>query len=189
MRRNFKIVIMSITLLALFLATSYCVTSIVLLNNKKNSNNNTIEATKSNNDYLEDKIKISLSKGLLNETNKSLAELKQELGIEGEVTEDTLTSALSKKGYVLTEASSNVIYYNRSVVPNKYYIMECNDFLAIYKSDENCKLSIENETEDVYDSGKKFSHLRDIDRERMQNYEMEYNSKMEAEQAISELIS
>lgn len=187
MRRNFKIAIMSIALLTLFFDISYCISNIYILNNNKNDTK--IKSTVGGNDYLEDEVQISLSKGLLNEVEKSLAELKDELGIEGEVTEETLTSALSKKGYILTEASSNVIYYNRSVVPNKYYIMEYKGSLAIYRSDDNCNLSIENESEDIYIGSKKFSHLPDIDRERMQNYEVEYDSKIEAEEAISELIS
>ena len=187
MRRYIRIVIMSITLLATFFITSFYVCKIYVINNK--NNNAEVEASIGANDYLGDKIKISLSKGLLNEADKSLSELKTELGIEGEVTEETLTSALSKKGYELMEASNNVIYYNRTVVPNKYYIMEHNDSLAIYKSDENCNLSIEDEETDVYSSDKKFSHLPDNDKERMQNYEMQFDTKEKAEEAISELIS
>lgn len=187
MRKNIKLAIMITTLLVTLFASSYFINRIYILNSK--NSNTEVETAINTNNGLDEKIKVSLSKGLVTETEKSLSELKKELGLEGEVTEKLLSSALSEKGYVLTEASKNVIYYNRTIVPNKYYIMEYKDSLAIYKSDENYELIIENESEDVYDSSKKYSHLPEVDRKRMQDYEMEYDTKLKAEEAVSELIS
>ena len=88
-----------------------------------------------------------------------------------------------------TEVCSNVIYYNRTIVPKKYYIYTYNDYLAIFKSGDDCDLSIEDKETDVYMHGKKASNLREYDRERISNYEMFYDTKVAAEEAISELIS
>ena len=188
MRRNIKLVILVITLLITLFTTSYYTNKILETNASKDDleNNATLASQK---DILNDKINISLSKGSVNEENKSLAQLKDELGIKGEITEEVLTTALSQKGYTLTQANQNILYYNRTVAPNKYYIMQYEDGLAIYKSDSNCKLNIENQEQDIYNEGKKYSHLTAVDRQKMDNYEMEYNSKGEAEQAITELIS
>ena len=187
MRRRTKQIILIITLLVTAFITSYYLNNIYKLYN--NSNNVEANVVPKEKGLLEDKMKISLSKGNVNEENKTLIDLKKELGIEGDVTEDILTNALSQKGYILTQASSSIMYYSRSVVPNKYYIMQYKESLAIYKSDQNCKLFIEKQDEDIYQDGKKYSHFTEIDRQKMENYEMEYDTKAAAEEAISELIS
>jgi hypothetical protein len=49
-------------------------------------------------------------------------------------------------------------------------------------------LAIEN-SEDVYSNNKKVDSLREGDKQKIKNFEFEYNSKDEAEEGISEFLS
>lgn len=141
-----------------------------------------------NEEYLKEDIKVSLNKGAINEEEKTLKDLKKELGIKNDLTEEELSDLLVKDGYNLTQECTNKLYYTRTVAPNKYYIREYNGYLAIFKSDNKCKLKIENEEKDVF-NGKKFENLTEKDKESINNFEREFNTREEAEEAISELIS
>lgn len=141
-----------------------------------------------NEEYLKEDIKVSLNKRAINEEEKTLKDLKKELGIKNDLTEEELSDLLVKDGYNLTQECTNKLYYTRTVAPNKYYIREYNGYLAIFKSDNKCKLKIEDENTDVFNR-KKFENLTEKDRESINNFEREFNTKEEAEEAISELIS
>ena len=77
---------------------------------------------------------------------------------------------------------------SKSVKPNKYYIGEKDGFLAIYKTDKDGTLLIEN-SEDVYSDNKKVDNLREIDKNKIKNFEFEYDSKEDAEESLSEFLS
>ena len=121
-----------------------------------------------------------------------MSELKKELNIDKNLTETELSKALKDKGYVLEVESNGEMTYKRdaskAVKPNKYYIGEKDGFLAIYKTDDNGTLSIEN-SEDVYTNSKKVDKLSEIDKEKIKNFELEYNSKDDAEESLSEFLS
>ena len=131
-----------------------------------------------NEEYLKEDIKVSLNKGAINEEEKTLKDLKKELGIKNDLTEEELSDLLVKDGYNLTQECTNKLYY----------IREYNGYLAIFKSDNKCKLKREDENTDVFNR-KKFENLTEKDRESINNFEREFNTKEEAEEAISELIS
>lgn len=186
MKRNIKIVIIVCMLLLTLMSVSYLIFNISISNK---NNNNTVNANINTESYINENMKISLSKGDIIIKEEKLSDIKGEIGLSGSITEKALNDALIKEGYILTEATSSAIYYTRTVAPNKYYIMNYNDNLAIYKSNEKCELTIEDKESDIYTSSKKFSHLREMDKTKIQNYEMEFNTKEEAEAALSELIS
>lgn len=142
-----------------------------------------------NNNYIDEDMKISLSKRDLLEKELTVRELKEDNNITDNLTEEEISSILRKDGYLLTEECSSTIYYQRNIVPNKYYIYKYDDSLAIYKSDSDLELIIEDKKNDIYDDGISFSDLREGDKTKILNYEMEFDTKSQAEEAISELIS
>ncbi len=192
MNKRLKSGIMIFAILATVFSVSYFLTNLYIENNMA-LNNNTKEVNESKNNkkqsYLSEETNISLNKGTTNEYKESLSSLKEDLGLDENLTEEELSSILSKEGYNLTQECSNELYYTRTVAPNKYYIREYKGYLAIFKSDENCKLTIENEETDVFSDSKKFENLRQVDQDSISSFEREFNTKEEAEEAISELIS
>jgi hypothetical protein len=180
---------MAITLALIFSITYYFSEKYIA---NKNAKNNSVSASEINNNNLNDNIKIYLYAGEKKEKELTLAELKKELNIDKNLTEADLSKALKDKGYVLEIESNGQMTYKRdaskSVKPNKYYIGEKDHYLAIYKTDENGTLLIENK-EDVYTNNKKVDNLSEIDREKIENFELEYNSKDDAEESLSEFLS
>ena len=134
-------------------------------------------------------MEVSLSKGEVTEKEKTLKELKKELGVNKDLTEEELSELLTKEGYSLIEECNNKLYYTRTLSPNKYYIREYNGYLAIFKSDNKCRIKIENKETDIFNKRKKFENLTEKDKESINNFEREFNTREEAEEAISELIS
>lgn len=156
----------------------------------KNAKNNPVSSSEINN-KLNDNIRIYLYAGEKKEKELTLSELKKELNIDKNLTETELSKALKDKGYVLEVESNGEMTYKRdaskAVKPNKYYIGEKDGFLAIYKTDDNGTLSIEN-SQDVYTNSKKVDNLSEIDKDKIKNFELEYNSKDDAEESLSEFF-
>lgn len=186
-----KLFISMIIILALIFSITYYLSDKYITN--KNAEKNTTTAVEINEDSdLNDNTKIYLYAGEKKEKEATLAELKKELNIDGNLTQAELSKALKDKGYVLEIESNGEMTYKRdvskSVNPNKYYIGDKDGFLAIFKTDNNGTLSIEN-SEDVYSNSKKVDNLREIDKNKIKNFELEYNSKEDAEESLSEFLS
>lgn len=186
-----KLFISMTIILALIFSITYYLSDKYITN--KNTENNTTTAVEINeDDELNDNTKIYLYAGEKKEKEATLAELKKELKIEGNLTQSELSKALKDKGYVLEIESNGEITYKRdiskSVKPNKYYIGEKDGFLAIFKTDSDGTLSIES-SEDVYSNSKKVDNLRGIDKNKIKNFELEYDSKEDAEESLSEYLS
>ena len=181
---------MTLTLVIIFFITYYLSDKYIA---NKNIKNNAVEASEVNkNNELSDNTKIYLFSGNNKEKESTIADLKKELNIDGNLTKGELSKALSEKGYVLELNSNGEMTYKRdiskAVKPNKYYIGEKDGFLAIYKTDKDGILLIEN-SEDVFSNSKKVDSLRESDKQKIMNFEFEYNSKDEAEESISEFLS
>lgn len=181
---------MTLTLVIIFFITYYLSDKYIA---NKNAKNNAVEASQINkNNQLSDNTKIYLFSGENKEKESTIAELKKELNINGDLTKGELSKALSEKGYVLELNDNGEMTYKRdiskTVKPDKYYIGEKDGFLAIYKTDKDGILVIEN-SEDVYSNNKKVDSLREADKNKIKNFEFEYNSKEEAEEGISEFLS
>lgn len=181
---------MTITLVLIFFITYYLSDKYIA---NKNVKYNAVEASGVNkNNQLSDNTKIYLFSGGEKEKESTIADLKKELNIDGNLTKGELSKALSEKGYVLELNNNGEMTYKKDiskvVKPNKYYIGEKDGFLAIYKSDNDGILLIENSS-DVYSNGKKVDNLREIDKNKIKNFEFEYNSKEEAEENLSEFLS
>lgn len=95
-------------------------------------------------------------------------------------------------GYELEDAGESELTFKReaskSVNPNKYYIGEKEGYLAIYKSDDNGNLFIEKDS-DVYKDHKKVEMLPEDDKTKISNFDLEYDTKEDAEEDLSEFLS
>jgi len=142
---------------------------------------------------LSEDILIILFKGDKQEKVTTLKDIKSELALEGQVSEERLTKALEKKGYSLETVKDTELTYKRSIEKsieaNKYYIKEYEGYFAIYKSDSDGNLVVENPTTDIFKDKKKFSQLPKSDQDMINNLEFKYSDRNEAEDKISELIS
>ncbi|MGG7176464.1 hypothetical protein ACQPU1_02645 [Clostridium paraputrificum] len=196
MRKVSKLIIISCIVLLGIFVVSFLATDIYL-DKKSKESDETSQSLSAGNDNkklsLEDKTKISLFKKNSKEKETTLGELKKELGLDGEVTEEVLSTALQKKGYELDGKGDKELSYTRevesSVEPDKYYIKDYDGYLAIYKSDTNGNLTIENPITDVFKESKKFEDLPSTDRELINNLERKFDNKEDAEDGIYELIS
>jgi len=182
---------MTITLALIFCITYYL--SDRYITNKNVKNNVTTASSDTNKgSSLSDSTKIYLFAGEKKEKESTLADLKKELNIQGNITQAELSKALKDKGYVLEVESNGEMTFkkdiSKSVKPNKYYIGEKDGFLAIYKTDNDGTLLIEN-SEDVYSNNKKVNNLREADRNKINNFEFEFDSKDDAEESLSEFLS
>lgn len=189
---NKKKLLISMTIvLALIFSITYYLSDKYITN--RNAKNNAAIASETNkNSSISDNAKIYLFSGGTKEKESTIADLKKELNIDGKLTQVELAKALKDKGYLLEVAPNGEMTFKRDgsklVKPNKYYIGEKDGFLAIYKTDNDGILSIEN-NEDVYSNNKKVDNLRAADKEKIKNFEFEFDSKDDAEENLSEFLS
>ncbi|WP_297420815.1 hypothetical protein [Clostridium sp.] len=181
---------MAITLALIFFITYYLSDRYIANKNVKNNTVTTSEINKDN--QLSDNTKIYLFSGEKKEKELTLAELKKELNIDKNLTVAELSKALKDNGYVLEISSNGEMTYKKDlskvVKPNKYYIGEKDGYLAIYKTDNNGTLLIEN-SNDVYSDNKKVDNLSELDKDKIKNFKLEFNSKDDAEESLSEFLS
>ncbi|AOR23062.1 hypothetical protein [Clostridium taeniosporum] len=141
---------------------------------------------------LQDDIKVSLFAGDKKESDMTVAQIKKKLNIDGDLTKDELVKILKNSGYSLDITSNNQIMFKKdsssNLEPNKYYIGEKDGHLAIYETDKDGNASVKN-SEDVFSDNKPVQNLREVDRSKIKNFELKYDTKDEAEESISELIS
>ncbi|HEX9024865.1 MAG TPA: hypothetical protein VF839_00200 [Clostridium sp.] len=181
---------MTIILALIFSITYYLSDKYITNKNAKNKAAIASEVKKSSG--ISDSTKIYLFAGENKEKESTIADLKKELNIDGNLTQAELSKALQDKGYVLEIESNGEMKYKKDISkfikPNKYYIGEKDGFLTIYKTDNDGTLLIEN-SEDVYSNNKKVENLRESDKNKIKNFEFEYNSKEDAEENLSEFLS
>ncbi len=186
-----KLLISMTIILALIFSITYYLSD-KYISNKNAKNNATVASGTNNNNSLSDSTKVYLFAGEKKEKESTIADLKKELNIDGNLTQTELSKVLKDKGYALEVESNGEMTFKRdiskSVKPNKYYIGEKDGFLAIYKTDNDGTLLIEN-SEDVYSDNKKVSSLRELDKNKINNFEFEFDSKEDAEESLSEFLS
>jgi len=190
MNKKRLFVSMTITLALIFSITYYLSDKYITDKNAKNKSAIASEINKSSG--ISDSTKIYLFAGENKAKESTIADLKKELNIDGNLTQAELSKALQDKGYVLEIEFNGEMKYKKDISkfikPNKYYIGEKDGFLTIYKTDNDGTLLIEN-SEDVYSNNKKVENLRESDKNKIKNFEFEYNSKEDAEENLSEFLS
>lgn len=193
MNRKKKILISMTIALAIIFSVTYYLCDIYITNNSTISNQSS-EATQVNGSKseLDDSVKVSLFAGQKKENELTIGDLKEELNINGELTESELAAVLKDKGYALDVAANGEVVFRRdpskALDPNKYYIGEKDGFLAIYKTDDSGVPLIESDA-DVFSNNKTVASLRDGDKDKIKNFEFKYDSKEEAEENLSEFLS
>ena len=177
-------------LLAILFCLSYFIT-FKILNINNNSQNQSVY---SNNNYLSDNIFVALKTNNLTDMIESLSNLKLKLNLNKNLTEDDLIKELSKKGYTLSEKTNEKLTFSRSdevienkFESNKYYIGEENGYLCIFKTDTNGNIITDEKK--IYDNSKPISMLPELDQEYIKSYKLCFETKEEALEKLSELIS
>lgn len=184
-----------VTLLAISFCLSYFITDYFTNPNRKNSElkvqNENIYA---DNKYLSDDIFITLKTNENVDTIDNLLNLKEKLNLKENLTEDELTTELSKDGYKLSEKNEQKLTYTRDkevksnkFEANKYYLGEENGYISIFKTDSNGNI-IESEKK-VYTDSKPLSNLPETDQNYIKENKFSFDSKDDALQKLSEMIS
>ncbi|MDS0524427.1 hypothetical protein NNC19_01975 [Clostridium sp. SHJSY1] len=166
------------------------------LNKRKNIDEETNQTTMANdkNNVLNEKIKITLYKGDSKEKEGTLKDMKKDLGLDGDVTQETLSKSLEKQGYKLDTVYDDEISYKRSVEsavePNKYYIKQYEEYFTVFASDSEGNLILSNPQIDMHlNEKKKLKDLPKSDQDIINKLELKFDTKDEAEEKLSELIS
>lgn len=184
-----------VTLLAISFCLSYFITDYFTNPNRKNSElkvqNENIYA---DNKYLSDDIFITLKTNENVDMIDNLLNLKEKLNLKENLTEDELTTELSKDGYKLSEKNEQKLTYTRDkevksnkFEANKYYLGEENGYISIFKTDSNGNI-IESEKK-VYTDSKPLSNLPETDQNYIKENKFSFDSKDDALQKLSEMIS
>lgn len=185
-----------ISLLAICFCLSYFITDYITDPNRDITNaeaqNETVYSE--NNKYLDDNIYVMLKTNDNIDMAENLINLKSKLDLSENITKEDLSEELSTQGYVLSEWDNNKLVYTRAAAINtskfksdKYYLGEENGFISLFKTDSNGNI-IESEKK-VYSDSKPLSNLPEIDQNYIKEHKFSFDTKEEALQKLSEMIS
>ncbi|GAA0108282.1 MULTISPECIES: hypothetical protein [Clostridium] len=185
-----------ISLLAICFCLSYFITDYITDPNRDITNaeaqNETVYSE--NNKYLDDNIYVMLKTNDNIDMAENLINLKSKLDLSENITKEDLSEELSTQGYVLSEWDNNKLVYTRDAAINtskfksdKYYLGEENGFISLFKTDSNGNI-IESEKK-VYSDSKPLSNLPEIDQNYIKEHKFSFDTKEEALQKLSEMIS
>lgn len=182
-----------VTLLSISFCASYFITNYFTNPNRKIS---TIEDENvyADNKYLSDDIFVTLKTNENVDMIDNLLNLKEKLKLNEKLTEEELTIELSKDGYKLSEKNEQKLTYTRDkevksdkFEANKYYLGEENGYISIFKTDDNGNI-IESEKK-VYTDSKPLANLPETDQNYIKENRFSFDSKDDALQKLSEMIS
>lgn len=185
-----------ISLLAICFCLSYFITDYITNPNRDVTNTEAQNETvySENNKYLDDNIYVMLKTNDNIDMAENLINLKSKLDLSENITKEDLSEELSTQGYVLSEWDNNKLVYTRDAAVNtskfksdKYYLGEENGFISLFKTDSNGNI-IESEKK-VYSDSKPLSNLPEIDQNYIKEYKFSFDTKEEALQKLSEMIS
>lgn len=139
-----------VTALVISFFGSYFITN--RLTNPKYANNTTEEEkTVYNNTKAldDDMILVLMNQGVI-EKEQSISEFKKENSISSEINQQFIVNFFEANGYNLEELQDEKVVFSKDgttnvLQPNKYYIGEKDGYFAIYKTDSEGNLTIENE--------------------------------------------
>lgn len=118
----------------------------------------------------------------------SLGDLQSE--ISGKITFKSVEDYFDKMGYKLLSNKDDEIVFVKNTMykPEKYYIGSTKDgFIAIYKCDSEGNLIIEDPVKDI--SSKKVEAFPINDQKSINNFEFEFDTKEEASEELTSIIS
>lgn len=137
-------------------------------------------------------ILILMNEGIV-EKEQSISEFKKENFITSEISQQFIVNFFESNGYNLEELQDEKVVFNKDgttnvLQPNKYYIGEKDGYFAIYKTDADGKLTIENE-DDVYRNSRPISFLKGEDLDEIKKMKNCYDTKDEAIEKLTAYIS
>lgn len=193
-KQKSAIILSIVTLLAISFSGSYYITNYLT----KSKNNINIETQNENvfadNKYLNDNIFITLKTNDTVDIVDNLVNIQKKLNLKDNLTEEELSKELSKQGYILNEKNEQKLTYIREEVikstkfeANKYYLGEENGYISIFKTDERGNI-IESE-KTVYSNSKPITNLPETDQNYIKENKFSFDSKNDALQKLSEMIS
>ena len=165
-----------------------------LTNPKYVKNNGEEEKTVYNNTKaLDDNMVLILMNEGVVEKEQSISEFKKENFITSEISQQFIVNFFEANGYNLEELQDEKVVFNKDgatsvLQPNKYYIGEKDGYFAIYKTDADGKLTIENE-DDVYRNSRPISFLKGEDLDEIKKMKNCYDTKDEAIEKLTAYIS
>lgn len=187
-----RVTLFIVLLIVCFFSTYFIVDR--LTNNKyKDISDNQSKATVYNNtNSLSDDMKIILKVDGIIENSETLKDFKLDNDIES-VNEQFLVDYYASKGYSVESLTEKKVVLNKdeeevTLEPNKYYLGEKDGYFAIYKSDENGKVFIEDES-DIYRSSRMVNTIPENDQEDIKSFKLGYDTKDEAKEILSGYIS
>ena len=193
---NKKLAIISgviVTALVISFFGSYFITN-RLTNPKYTKNTTGEEKTVYNNTKAldDDMILVLMNQGVI-EKEQSILEFKKENSIESEISQQFIVNFFEASGYNLEELKDEKVVFSKDgttnvLQPNKYYIGEKDGYFAIYKTDSEGNLTIENE-DDIYRNSRSIDFLQGEDLEAIKNLKHCYDTKDEAIEKLTAYIS
>ncbi|SHI34038.1 hypothetical protein SAMN02745163_00044 [Clostridium cavendishii DSM 21758] len=116
----------------------------------------------------------------------SYEELKKEVSNDDPKKQDII-DFYGKLNYKIESFDENNIVLIRDSIKvlksNAYYLGEKDGFIAIYKTNDKGEATVENAESDI--SVKKVDSLKDVDKQKIINFQKEFKTKEEAEEALS----
>ena len=193
-KQKSAIIVALVTLLAITFCASYFITNYLINKNNKQNVEAQNENVFSSNEYLNDSIFITLKTNDNVDMVDNLLNIKKKLNLKEKLTEEELSLELSKDGYKLSEKNEEKLTYTRDEAirsdvfeANKYYLGEENGYISIFKTDESGNV-IESEKK-VYSDSKPIVNLPETDQTYIKDHKFSFDSKEEALQKLSEMIS
>ena len=140
----------------------------------------------------DDMILILMNEGVI-EKEQSILEFKKENFISSDISQQFIVNFFEANGYNLEELQDEKVVFNKDgttnvLQPNKYYIGEKDGYFAIYKTDSEGNLTIENE-DDVYRNSRPISFLKGEDLDEIKKMKNYYDTKDEAIEKLTAYIS
>ena len=140
----------------------------------------------------DDMIVVLMNQGVV-EKEQSISEFKKENSISSEINQQFIVNFFEANGYNLEELQDERVVFSKDgttnvLQPNKYYIGEKDGYFAIYKTDSEGNLTIENE-DDVYRDSRYINFLQGEDLEDIKNLKHCYDTKDEAIEKLTAYIS
>lgn len=186
-----------VTLFIAFLILCFIATYFIVDNLNDNNSSNIGESTSkttlyNNTKSLDDEMTIVLKVDGVVENSETLKEFKTANDIEN-VNEQFLVDYYTSKGYTVESLSDKRAVLNKEeettiLEPNKYYLGEKDGYFAIYKTDENGKAFIEDDS-DIYTNSRMVNTIPTIDQQEIKSFKLQYDTKDEVKEILSGYIS
>ena len=151
------------------------------------------------NDKLKDDMKIVLKvqKGINTEAKVeqefTVKDLKKDLDVVTDIEKSALIKYYAYSNYEFeSEEEGKMIFTKKessNITPNKYYVGDKDGYFAIYKSNENGELSIEDEKMDVFSGRRKIDTIKEETQKSIKEFKHVFDGKEEAEEFISSIAS